>query len=102
MRNDILDVVNSFPFNEVSIGYRIVTLFSSNELGEAQLGYSVDINGQSLAGTGDGDWHPSWLVIGNEDETGDPIFIDTDDDQFPVSIVTIICMELDEGNIRAK
>jgi hypothetical protein len=86
MRSDILDAVNSFPFNEVSVGYRLVTLFTADELEEAQIGYSIDINGQSLTGTGDGDWHPSWLVIGNEDETGDPIFIDADDDQFPVYI----------------
>ena len=80
MKKDILDVINSFQFNEVSLGYRTVTLFSSEDLEEAQLGYSVDIDGQSLVGTEEGDWLSSWLVIGNEDETGDPIFIDTDDE----------------------
>jgi hypothetical protein len=77
MRSAILDVGNSFPFYEVSIGYRAVTLFAADELEEAQIGYSIDINGQFLTGTGDGDWYSSWRVIGNKDETGDPIFIDS-------------------------
>ncbi|SDP15189.1 hypothetical protein SAMN04487897_14028 [Paenibacillus sp. yr247] len=84
MRNDILDMVNSFPLKEVSIGYRTVTLFSSDELEKAQIGYSIDKNGQSLTGNADGDWLQSWLVIGYEDETGDPIFIDIEHNQFPV------------------
>ncbi|MGQ7887485.1 hypothetical protein [Paenibacillus sp. WC2504] len=71
-----MDMVNSFPFKEVSVGYRTVTLFSSDELEKAQIGYCIDTNGQSLTGNGDGDWLQSWLVIGYEDETGDPIFID--------------------------
>jgi hypothetical protein len=84
MRKDILDVIKTFPFNEVSLGYRMVTLCPPEEFEQAQIGYSVDPNGQSLVGTGQGDWYSSWLVIGYEDGTGDPIFVDTIDEQFPV------------------
>lgn len=84
VKNHIIDLINSFSIKEVSLGYRTVTLFLSEDLEEAQLGYSVDIDGQSLAGTDEGDWLSSWLVIGYEDETGDPIFIDTNDERLPV------------------
>jgi hypothetical protein len=84
MDENLLDTINSIQFKEVSLGYRTVTIFPSQDLNEAQLGYSIDYDGQLLSGMGEGDWRSSWLVIGNEDETGDPIFIDTEDEQFPV------------------
>ena len=48
------------------------------------MNFSIDYNRQLLSGMGEWDWRYSWLVIGSEDETGDPIFIDTEDEQFPV------------------
>ena len=84
MKNEVLDIINSFPFREVSLGYRTLTLVSTEDLKEAQIGYSVDADGQSLVGINEGDWHSSWFVIADEDETGDPIFIDIDDDKYPV------------------
>lgn len=39
-----------------------------------------------MIGENDGDWLKSWLVIGYEDYCGDPIFIDTSQEGFPVYI----------------
>ena len=58
--------------DEVSLGFRTVTLLPPDELGAAQEGYE-----------GEG-WSPSWLVIAQEDELGDPIFTDTASDRLPV------------------
>ncbi|MGV2941536.1 hypothetical protein AB5I83_18185 [Mesobacillus sp. LC4] len=84
MDENLLDTINSIQFKEVSLGYRTVTIFPSQDLDEAQIGYSIDYDGQLLSGMGEGGWLSSWLVIGNEDETGDPIFIDTEEEHFPV------------------
>jgi hypothetical protein len=46
------------------------------ELDAAQRGY-----GDVSDGT---DWQPEWAVIGHEELCGDPLFIDTEDDDFPV------------------
>jgi hypothetical protein len=59
-------------FDEVSLGWRTVTLIPAEELSEAQAGYS---------GPG---WASSWLVIGYEDQLGDPIFVDRAVDSLPV------------------
>jgi hypothetical protein len=56
----------------VSIGYSSVHLTPLPELEGAQQGYQAD------------DWRPEWTVIGYEGLCGDPIFIDTDDEDYPV------------------
>ena len=65
------------PFREISLGYRIVTLFDENNINKRQIGYSRTSEGDDLTGTEPGDWRSSWLVIGYDDRTGNPIFIDT-------------------------
>ncbi len=74
------------PFREVSLGYRIVTLFDENNINKGQIGYSRTSEGDDLTGTEPGDWRSSWLVIGYDDRTGNPIFIDTSKSAFPVLI----------------
>jgi hypothetical protein len=61
---------------EVSLGYRTVWLLPPEDLPQAQLGYSVSPGGESLTGEEDGDWHSTWLVIAENDESGDPLFVD--------------------------
>jgi|Tabmets5t2r1_1033131.scaffolds.fasta_scaffold52389_2 hypothetical protein len=58
--------------DEVSFGYTTVTLHPAEELESAQAGYEG------------GDWRETWLAIGHEDLTGDPLFVDTADDALPV------------------
>ena len=57
-----------------------IRLFSVNELSNAQLGYSINSDGNSLIGEENGDWKENWFVIGKlcEDLCGDPIFVDDD------------------------
>jgi hypothetical protein len=58
--------------DEVSFGYTTVSLYPPEELESAQAGYD-----------GDG-WRETWLVVGSEDLTGDPLFVDTADAALPV------------------
>jgi hypothetical protein len=48
----------------------------------AQQGYSVVPEGDET------DWREEWVVIGHEEMCGDPLFIDTDDDDYPVYTAT--------------
>ncbi|ENQ3079289.1 hypothetical protein ACEOWG_002515 [Bacillus cereus] len=61
-----------------------IHLFSREEFEEAQLGYSVDKEGNSLTGKNEGDWKETWYVIGYDEDLGDPIFIDIDNKKYPV------------------
>jgi hypothetical protein len=69
---------------EVSLGYRTVALARPDDLDEAQLGYGRAPDGMDLAGTADGDWNRSWVVVGHDDECGDPVFVDTAVKDWPV------------------
>ena len=66
------------PFDSVSLGSTTLNLTGSSELEAAQQGYSIVPEGDET------DWEQEWLVIGNEDLCGDPIFIDTSDESYPV------------------
>ena len=69
---------------KVSCGYLTVTLFSPEELDDAQIGYRASETGEDLTGINEGDWNPNWLVIGHEDRCGDPIFVDVSRSTLPV------------------
>ncbi|PIE24052.1 MAG: hypothetical protein CSA62_04395 [Planctomycetota bacterium] len=66
------------------LGGRELRLFGVAELADAQLGFSVGPQGHPLWGEAPGDWLRSWLVIGEDDEHGDPIFIDLAQEPLPV------------------
>ena len=70
--------------SSVSFGYSSVSIYHPSDLQKRQVGYSVHPDGTSLCGDGDGDWRRHWLVIGDEGECGDPIFIDTAAPGYPV------------------
>ncbi|USK36308.1 hypothetical protein LIT25_16180 [Bacillus sp. F19] len=61
-----------------------IHLFTREEIEEGQLGYSIDEDGNSLAGNDEGDWKESWYVIGYDELVGDPIFIDISNKKYPV------------------
>lgn len=65
-------------FDEVSCGYAGIELFRLDDLQEAQLGYSVDPDGNSLISDEEGGWRSTWLVIAYETGLGDPIFVSTE------------------------
>ena len=68
----------------ISFGYGGIHIYRPAELSAEQIGYSVSPDGESLTGETSGDWLKSWVVIGREESFGDPIFIDTTEEAFPV------------------
>ena len=75
---------NELAFESVSFGSTTVNLFRTDELKEAQVGYSVGEHGESFTGEEEGDWRQQWFVIGYEDLCGDPIFVDLSNSELPV------------------
>jgi hypothetical protein len=69
---------------ELCFGGRCLLLFAGDELEDAQLGFSIGPQGHELCGDEPGDWRRSWLVIGEDDEHGDPIFVDLAEPGLPV------------------
>jgi len=65
--------------DRVSFGCMGVELYPVGKLPLAQRGYGVLPYVDE-----DSEWDPAWVVIGCEDLTGDPIFIDTEDEDFPI------------------
>ncbi|KIL51794.1 hypothetical protein [Jeotgalibacillus soli] len=59
-------------------------LFREEEIEDQQLGYSVNDEGESLIGSGEGDWREGWIVIGYEEDLGDPLIVDTSQEAMPV------------------
>ena len=74
----------NWPSDEVSYGSGGIKLFGAGELENAQLGYSVALDGNSLCSGESGAWQPNWVVIGYETGLGDPLFVDTDLATLPV------------------
>ena len=66
------------PFDAVSIGYRSIELAPVEQVEDLQQGYGIVPAGQTT------DWQDQWLVIGIDGLCGDPIFIDTSNESFPV------------------
>jgi hypothetical protein len=71
--------------SEVSLGAETIRLYRAPGLQALQIGYSVSPNGEPLTSDDkQGDWAKEWVVIGYEESNGDPIFIDTSKEGFPV------------------
>lgn len=83
----------SIKYRTVCLGSMGIELCNVNKLENLQKGYSVGPEGESLTGNAKGDWKQSWLVIGNDDICGDPVFIDADVEMLPV----FTCMHGTEG-----
>jgi hypothetical protein len=69
---------------ELSFGYTTIHIYRPWELPSAQVGFSVSPTAESLVGDDDGDWRRNWLVIGYDESVGDPLFIDTSEEGYPV------------------
>ena len=67
-----------------SIGSSGLRFFSESEFTDGQRGYSVDTHGRSFATGEKGGWEHPWQVIGYEELCGDPIFVDSEAEGFPV------------------
>jgi hypothetical protein len=69
---------------KVSFGYQTIRVYREPELRTLQVGYSVSQSGENLIGNQPGDWRAEWIVIGYEECCGDPVFIDSSKEDFPV------------------
>jgi len=69
---------------ELSIGYETIRVYRAPDLKSLQIGYSISPTGESLTGEKEGDWLKKWIVIGYGECCGDPIFIDSTAEGFPV------------------
>lgn len=66
--------------NDIEIGLSEIHLFNKDEIEEAQVGYSVDGDGNKIE-----EWiGDNYIVIGNDSCCGDPIIIDIRDDNLSV------------------
>ncbi|MCL1696863.1 hypothetical protein [Lysinibacillus sp. BPa_S21] len=64
-----------------------VEIFNPVLLEREQLGYSMDLEGNSLINDDKGSWQADWLVIGHRKLTGDPIIIETAEPGQPVAVL---------------
>lgn len=69
---------------EVSFGCSTIRVYRPSELSSGQIGHSIGPSGEVLSGDRNGDWRRAWLVIGFDQTCGDPIFIDTAEEGYPV------------------
>jgi hypothetical protein len=76
-------IVNSIR-PKTSFGCTTIHVYRLPELESGQVGYSISPDGEPLTGDKDGDWRSTWLVIGYDDTSGDPLFIDTSEAGYPV------------------
>jgi len=76
----ILNTIKS----EISLGSAIIHVYQPHEIRSGQVGYSVSTTGKPLSGDRSGDWQKEWLVIGYDGTCGDPLFIDTSKEEYPV------------------
>lgn len=84
MPEDFIKIVKSNTIRNISIGYDDIFLFDIDNIEKEQVGYSIDPNGNLLVTDEEGSWKTDWLVIGFNENTGDPFFVDTSLNDFPV------------------
>lgn len=65
--------------------YISIEIFSVEELDNAQIGYSIASSGNSLISEEEGAWKEEWIVIGHETICGDPIILDLEEEEYPIS-----------------
>ena len=59
-----------------------ITVYELEEIEQRQVGYHCAEGGRGLVGPGK--WEPQWIVIGHDDLSGDPIFLDVSKSELPV------------------
>jgi len=79
-----IEIHGSLPEKTINFGCGGLELYEVDELPQKQIGYSVSKSGESFCGNSEGDWKPSWIVIGHELTCGDPIILDTSSPDLPV------------------
>jgi len=78
-----------------------VEMFDPEYLEREQLGYSIDLEGNSLIHDEEGAWQADWLVIGHMKLTGDPMIIETAEPGQPVAVLMHGMGDWDAGSYLA-
>lgn len=78
-----------------------ISIYTLDELGREQIGYSVDTEGNRLDSNEKGSWQSGWIVIGCIALTGDPIIVDTHEAGQPVACLMHGMEEWDAGSYIA-
>jgi len=68
----------------IMVAERTYVLGRQESLLETQLGYRITPGGETLIGEGENHWRSSWLVVGWDEDSGDPLFVDLADRDLPV------------------
>lgn len=81
---ELLKRIETSKQQDIELGTYEIYLFSQNELEKGQIGYRYDKHKNSLISKEHGKWKDEWIVIGCETDMGDPVFVNIDDDAYPV------------------
>jgi len=82
---ELLNKLKAFEHKEAFFGPQgFSVVVKKAEFNKAQIGHSVDKNGQNLVDSAIGNWQDSWVVIAKDTELGDPYFVDINDDNLAV------------------
>jgi hypothetical protein len=85
-KDEVLSLIEQLETYDLEGENMSFHIFLPDEIVDAQIGYSIDLNGNPLTGDNEGDWKESWFVIGHDLEVGDPIFVDLSNPNYPVFI----------------
>lgn len=77
---ELLKRIETSKQQDIELGTYEIYLFSQNELEKGQIGYRYDKHKSKEHGK----WKDEWIVIGYETDMGDPVFVNIDDDAYPV------------------
>lgn len=81
---ELLKRIETSKQQDIELGTYEIYLFSQNELEKGQIGYRYDKHKNSLISKEHGKWKDEWIVIGYETDMGDLVFVNIDDDAYPV------------------
>ena len=81
---ELLKRIETSKQQDIELGSYEIYVFSESELEKGQIGYRYDKHKKSLISEENGKWQEGWIVIGYETDMGDPVFVNIDDDAYPV------------------
>ncbi|KFN02260.1 thiamine transporter [Bacillus clarus] len=81
---ELLKLIETSKQQDIELESYEIYLFDEAELEKGQIGYRYDKNKNSLISKESGKWQEGWIVIGYETDMGDPIFVNADEDTYPV------------------
>ncbi|TKH75245.1 thiamine transporter [Bacillus cereus] len=81
---ELLKRIETSKQQDVELGTYEIYVFSESELEKGQIDYRYDKHKKSLISEENGKWQEGWIAIGYETDMGDPVFVNIDDDAYPV------------------